>query len=146
MIKFNTTQVSDIYEYLVEMNPYFIPKLDDRVDIKEYSKKIYQNALRLEIFKQDRLSGLLGCYINEEEGFSFITVLSVLPQFQKQGIAQLLIDELLNKLIENSKINRVVLEVSNENSNAIAFYKKNNFKIIKSMDSSMLLSKSLNHF
>lgn len=143
MIKFNTTQVVDIYEYLVKVSPYFVPTLDEIVDIKEYAEKIYEFAYRIEYFEEDKLCGFLGYYLNETENFSFITTLSVLPEFRSQGIAQKLMDNLVEKSLLNSKIQRIELEVSIQNLRAHAFYLRNDFKKVQQKLSTLILAKTL---
>ncbi|WP_107040048.1 GNAT family N-acetyltransferase [Brumimicrobium mesophilum] len=143
MIKLDTTTEEDIIEYLTKMNQHFIPNLDERVNIKAYSKKIFEHAYRIEYFHENILSGLLAFYINDSCNFSFITTISVSPISQKQGVAQKLLDKLFFLCSTYTSIHQIKLEVSSRNLNAIKFYKKNNFVNIDCKNQIQLMSKSI---
>lgn len=125
------------------MNHCFIPHLDMQVDIQEYAQKIFENALRIEYFDEDKICGFLGCYMNESENFSFITTISVEPAYHKKGIAQLLLNTLVNVCLANRNIHRIQLEVAEVNSKAISFYKKNNFIKIEQKSQIQILAKEI---
>lgn len=123
------------------MNTHFIPRLDENIDIHMYAKKIFNHGFRIEYFEDNNLCGLLACYINSENNFSFITTISVLPTFQKKGYAQILLDKLIEECKRIPTIYRIDLEVANSNTKALAFYRKNDFKENTQKKESKILTK-----
>ncbi|WP_374330138.1 GNAT family N-acetyltransferase [Soonwooa sp.] len=142
-IVYNTTTEKEIFQYLTKMNTVFVPALDIITNIEQYAKKLYEKAFRIECYQDNVLCGFLACYINEEQNFVFVTTISVLPEYQNLGIAQ----QLLNKIIELSKANpaikKIDLEVSNQNANAQKFYKKNGFETLQIKQTTKILSKDI---
>lgn len=56
--------------------------------------------------------------------------LYILPSFLGQGVGKKLLQHLVF-LLQQQNMNRIVLNVNKYNSNAIAFYKKNGFHVLK---------------
>lgn len=83
-------------------------------------------ALVLSLFPQEQIIGL-GCFwaILEE---AHITLLAVAPDYQGQGLGQLLLYNLLREAV-NQKLERATLEVKISNQIALALYQKFGFKI-----------------
>ncbi|MFV0234516.1 GNAT family N-acetyltransferase [Empedobacter falsenii] len=142
-IVYNTATEKEIFQYLTKMNTLYVPALNTITNIEAYSRKLYDKAFRIEYYQKKILSGFLACYFNEEQNFVFVTTISVLPEYQNLGIAQ----QLLNKIIELSKANpaikKIDLEVSNQNTNAQKFYIKNGFEDIQVKQTTKILSKDI---
>ena len=66
MIKFtaNKASLSTILRHLVKVDDLFVPTLSSYVNIDLYSKKIFEKADRIEIWKNQELVGLLAFYTN----------------------------------------------------------------------------------
>ena len=54
-----TALVEDIYFHLKECNYNFIPPLDEKVNIMNYSKKIYEKAITFEAWNEKILIALI---------------------------------------------------------------------------------------
>ncbi len=121
----------------------FIPSLDTQVEIVQYAKKIHESATRVECHFEDKLIGLCGVYLNDEEGKAFITTISVIPSFQNQGIAQLLMDQVVDHCKSKSNITYIELQVSESNEPARKFYAKNGFQITEDVVDNLMLKKSI---
>lgn len=125
--KRKVASITDIYEHLKKCSKYHIPTLDTRVDIKNYSKKLFDYAQTFECWHGCDLVGLLAIYCNDTNYTeSFISNLSVLSSHYKQNIAS----QLLERCIEYTKIlgfNSINLEVHIDNIAALSLYKKYGF-------------------
>lgn len=135
--------LEDIQQHLNKCSSSFTPSLDSYINIKEYSKKIYNKAITFEKFDQDSLIGLVAAYDNPEEKFGWITNVSVDPEYSKKGIAS----ELLNKCykyFENKGYFHIFLEVFLDNKKAINLYTKQGFIKHKIKDKKMILKQELN--
>jgi ribosomal protein S18 acetylase RimI-like enzyme len=134
LYKTNTAVTTDIILHLKTCNNEFIPKLDTRVNLEEYSQKINQNAVTFEAWNKLELIGLIAAYFNQEK-CGFISNVSVVKNHSGIGIAS----KLLLMCIEyakSNKFNTLRLEVNKENNPAIYFYRKYNFiEIEKTIDS-----------
>lgn len=110
----------------------FYPILSERVDIKEYSKKIHSKAVTFEAWYDNLLVGLVAAYFNDKEFFfGFITNVSIFKEFMGKGIACKLL-EMSVGYARKTKFKIIGLEVHKDNKAAIKLYKKFKFKIIAS--------------
>lgn len=139
----NESNEENIFKHLKKCSNQFIPSLDTYVDIKLYSKKIYKQANRFEIFENGYLKGLVAVYINNSKGF--ITNVSIEKEYQGKNLAKTLLDNCFTFLILNScKI--VSLNVNINNTKAINFYLKNGFKQIKKENDILIMEKELRNY
>ncbi len=79
------------------------------------------------VTEEKKLIGYAGCWHIFEE--AHITTLSVHPEHRKQGVAQLLLFQIIDDCYKN-KIKYITLEVRESNIAAISLYEKNGFKSI----------------
>ena len=86
----------EIYLHLIQCNDEFIPKLDTRVNIEEYSNKIEQFAITFEAWNNEQLVGMIATYLNQENELGFITNVSVLKDYMGAGIASKLLEMCIN--------------------------------------------------
>lgn len=132
----------NIQQHLTRCSNSFTPSLDSYVDIKDYSKKIYDNAITFGEFNQNDLIGLVAAYDNSIEKFGWITNVSVDTDYYRRGIAS----ELLNrcyKYFESKGYFHIFLEVFVDNKNAIDLYIKQGFIKHKIKEDKMILKKKL---
>jgi ribosomal protein S18 acetylase RimI-like enzyme len=125
--KIKTATEKDILAHLMERNNSFSPPLAERIDLKEYSRKIFEKSITFEAWRDYLLVGLIAAYFDENFGHSaFITNVSVLQGFTGLGIAS----ELLNKCIgyaRKKNFREIKLEVNKDNDHAINLYKRFDF-------------------
>jgi ribosomal protein S18 acetylase RimI-like enzyme len=124
--KVKTASEEAIYQHLLSCDEYFKPALSKKVDIGEYSKKIFDKAITFEAWHNAILSGMVAVYFNDINQLAFITNVSVMRDVVKAGIAS----QLMKMCIEYcfaTLIKEIILEVNSQNTNAIELYKKFNF-------------------
>ncbi len=122
----NKSNQNDVLIHLELCNNFFVPPLNSTTDLEVYSKKIHQNALKFEAWTIQKLIGLVAVYQNDIEMSLYITNVSVEKKFAGNGIA----NSLLEKVIQYGKTNKFIkinLEVNKNNKIAIQLYKKHNF-------------------
>lgn len=124
----NQSSYDDIYAHLIACDVYFIPRLSEKVAIDIYSKKIIDNAIRMEAWENNVLIGLIAFYSNKENSFAYITNVSVLNEFKGIGIAKKLMQETINE-VQKIKFKTIRLEVNKSNSKAINLYRLLDFEI-----------------
>jgi|TARA_B100000768_G_scaffold181783_1_gene206403 GNAT superfamily N-acetyltransferase len=121
----------------------FKPPLSERVELQGYSKKIADKAVRFEAWEENVLIALIASYCNDNENRSaFITSVSVLKEMQGKGLAKKLMKQCI-KHIKALGLEQVILEVGNENANAIAFYGKHNFMVSRIEDKTSFMKLNL---
>lgn len=121
----NKASQTEIFRHLQCVSTTFVQDLSQRVNLEEYSQKLFSLAEREEAWFEDELIGLVAYYINNDTQHTFITNVSVDVNYQNQGIAT----ELLNNTIEFSKrksINLISLEVADDEK-LLRFYTKQGF-------------------
>lgn len=133
---------NDVLLHLKLCNDEFIPKLDTRVNLKDYSIKIHQNSITFEAWHKQQLIGLIATYFNQEQLSGYITNVSVSKDNMGKGIAFKLL-EMCVKYATMNKYQTIKLEVNKENIPAINFYKKYNFTEIEIKTDSLIMNLSL---
>lgn len=122
-----TADLNSVLTHLVKCNDNFIPRLSEKLDIPAYSKKIVENSVTFEAWKNDELVGLIAAYFNDTNTYSgFITNVSTIKEYSGKGIASQLMKMCFNYAGENG-FGQIFLEVFHQNSSAIQLYKKYNF-------------------
>ena len=128
--KINTASRKDLHLHLIKCDDQFIPKLSNRVDLKDYAEKLHKYGIIFEAWEKKVLVGVIASYFDvnkRKEGF--ISNVSVLEEFEKKGIAGQLV-KILKKYAVNLGCFALSLKVNAENKEAIIFYKKHGFKSI----------------
>lgn len=131
-----------VQQHLITCSNTFVPSLDSYVNVNEYSKKIFEQAILFTKFDGDKLVGLVAAYDNPTEQFGWITNVSVDPEYSKKGIAT----ELLNrchKYFETKRYFSIFLEVFVNNEKAIKLYIKQGFTNYKIKENKMILKQQL---
>lgn len=124
--KTKTATEKEICSHLEECNNNFIPPLIERVNIEEYSKKIFEKAITFEAWSDSLLAGMIATYFNDLNHAAFITNVSVVKKFMKSGIASALLNTCI-KYARQNNCKEITLEVHKQNYAAIAFYEKAGF-------------------
>lgn len=122
----------------------FAPPLESYVNIDLYSKKMLRYAERFECWVNTELAGFAAIYCNDDrKNYSFITNISVMEKYTRQGIAK----ELLYQVISHCKslgFREIGLEVHSDNVGAIKIYEKFGFKQVgRSKESNIKMSMQL---
>jgi ribosomal-protein-alanine N-acetyltransferase len=139
-----TVSENDIVLHLNKCNNSFVPPLNTRINIADYAKKIFNNAITFEAWKDKELVGLIATYFNKETNLGFITNVSVMKEYMGAGIAS----KLLKMCIEYAaKLNysEIKLEVFKDNVPAVNFYKKYNFAQIETQNDSLIMNHIIKH-
>ena len=139
----NKATESQIEEHLKLCEANFKPPLSQRVELQGYSKKIADKAVRFEAWEENVLIALIASYCNDNENRSaFITSVSVLKEMQGKGFASKLMKQCIKHLKELG-LEQAILEVGNENVNAIAFYRKHSFMVSRIDDQTSFMQLNL---
>jgi ribosomal-protein-alanine N-acetyltransferase len=137
--KEKTASHNDIYAHLMSCNSRFIPPLSKKVNIQDYSKKLFERSITFEAWANESMVGLVAVYFDEiKEGTGFITNVSVLENYTGSGLSERLLVMCLEWL-RKKDISSVKLEVSRENIPAIKFYEKLGFKEEKTNSESIFM-------
>ena len=112
----------------LEMNDgAYRPALSARKNIVNYSCKLFESSVSFEAWDASLLVGLLNAYFNDiESRQAFITNMSVMKRYARQGIAFKLLGLCLNHAQDNNFTN-VRLEVARDNVPARTLYAKAGF-------------------
>ena len=123
----NRADACVIEMHLRSCDEQFVPPLSERVDLATYSSKLASHAVLSEAWAGDILIGLVAGYTNAaDKRSSFVTNVSVMPQWHGQGIASRLVD----RFVEHSRLSgfeMVELSVDVHNDRARSFYRKYGF-------------------
>jgi len=118
----NQATEQQIAQHLQDCDASFVPRLSSRVDLPEYAHKISLHAQRFEAWSGTTLVGLVATYCNNaEQPTAFITSVSILPLWTRQGIAHQLMRHCIDYL-KSLNLDSVSLEVAADNGPALAMY------------------------
>jgi ribosomal protein S18 acetylase RimI-like enzyme len=141
--KKNHSNAIDILNHLNNCDDNFIPKLSSKVNLQDYSNKIFDNAVRYEAWFNNDLIGLVAVYQNIIKQEMFITNVSIENKYTGNGIANQLMNQLLI-LFNSQDFNKIKLEVEVNNKIAINLYTKYNFKLESQNANSLTLELNKN--
>lgn len=136
--KINQSNKLNILTHLENCDKDFIPKLSTKVNLKAYSDKIFENAIRIEAWIDNNLIGLIAVYHNNLKQEMFITNVSIEKEYTGNGIA----DELMKQLfilLNSQNIKEIKLEVDANNDKALNLYTKYNFKLESQNENTLTL-------
>ena len=128
-----------LFSHLLACNTNFTPPLSEKVDLAKYSKKIFDNAITFEAWKNEILVGLVAAYYNDPSHHSgFITNVSLIREFMGKGIATSLISHCID-YGRYSDFSEILLEVQKSNTAARKLYKTAGFVDIGSQSENILM-------
>jgi ribosomal protein S18 acetylase RimI-like enzyme len=118
----------NVFELIKKLDQYFVPSLSERVNLLEYVNKLDQHAnMVLAYNENENLIGVIAFYDNDlKSKIAFISVLGVLPNYQGQGVASMLVNKCI-KECRLSAMKKIIVKTEIENSKAMNFYKKIGF-------------------
>jgi ribosomal protein S18 acetylase RimI-like enzyme len=132
----NKASLKNISNHLDRVDSLFVPSLSSYVNLDKYSKKIFENADRVELWRNEELVGLLAFYTNLNS--VFITNVSLDRSLQGSGFGVKMFNKLF-KIIKDKNIEKVNLEVNSKNKKAINFYKSMGFDLENESGKNLLL-------
>ena len=137
-----TTQV-DLYHFLIECDNDFEPKLSSEVDLRNFSEKIYNHAVRFEAWNNRVLIGVLSVYLNDKEsGIGFINHISILQKYRGHRISNTLMRNCL-EYAKSKHFKYIRLEVSKRNHIGKSLYEKYGFTVEKENRNKLQMIKKL---
>lgn len=125
--KHNTASQSEILHHLQCVSSAFVLDLSQRVNLEEYSQKLFSLAEREEAWCENELIGLVAYYINSNTQTAFITNVSVDTKYQNKGIATRLISK-VTEFSKDKSLRTISLEVADDEK-LLKFYTKLGFVV-----------------
>lgn len=127
----NRATAADIAAHLRACDAAFLPVLSERLDIDVYAEKLVQRAERFEAWIDSGLAGLVAAYCNApEKSVAYITNVSVLPRWTRQGIAMQLLGSCV-AYARRSGFATCGLQVALDKVHAVSLYEKHGFKVVR---------------
>lgn len=120
-----------IYQFLIETDNCFIPKLSERVNIEEYAQKLAQNAENIFVSYEGQDIGACSVYCNSD--IAFISSFAVKPEYMRMKIGSHMMGQVVQQT-KQLKCKSIRLEVYASNSAARTFYEKCGFVSIAQKD------------
>lgn len=141
----NKSNILQVVEHLTSCDSSFVPVLSNKVILDQYGQKLVENATRFEAFSNDKLVGLIACYLNDYKNqIGFITNVSVMESFNGRGIAKQLL-AMLMKYAAEYNFNTISLKVNKLNLPALSLYKKTGFVLVNEKQNVIQMTIKINN-
>lgn len=122
----------EIHNHLLACSASFSPPLGDRVDLREYARKLFERSVTFEAWWGNSLIGLVAAYLDRgSSDLAYITNVSVAGEFRGMGIAKALMERCVHRA-EKEGFRGINLEVSKESTHAVQLYEAFGFRESKS--------------
>lgn len=125
VFRHETPSLEQIREFFYQTDTEFDLPLSQKVDIEEYTFKLFQNAEFFVCYDEDRIVGMICCYLNRPPE-AYISHVCVSADYQGRGIFNELFIH-LKKCCTERFINKITLEVNHSNLKAQHIYQKLGF-------------------
>jgi ribosomal protein S18 acetylase RimI-like enzyme len=115
-------------------------RLDGRVDVPSYSRKLYENAEIVVALSSDGTQvGLVAFYANDVAAKrAYASLLGVTPEYSGRGTATALFHRMFDILQEKAFLD-VSLHVHRDNARAIHMYSRCGFSLVSEADQRLLM-------
>jgi len=120
-----------IYSFLLEVQDDFVPRLWERVNIREYANKLASNAVNLYTEEEDIIG--MACFYANQPPDAFLSLIVIKNEYKRKGHFKDLFHRVIQYLKENN-FSTLRLEVSRDNLVAYKAYKKLGFEFEKDSD------------
>jgi ribosomal protein S18 acetylase RimI-like enzyme len=131
LVEITESQINmhQIETYFSKLSQEFLTELKSQVKLEKYLIKIEKLSNHIVALEEIEIVGTLFYYSKDKT--SFITHISVLPEYERLGIGS----RLFNKLLEKTQDQNIELEVHPNNQKAIEFYQNLGFLFISAENS-----------
>lgn len=128
------SEYSLLVEYLQRVDSTFPDSLSNRTSLQNYACKLLDKANIFSVKVDNTIVGLVAGYIDNRIGQqSFISVVSVLPDYQGMGLSKVLLNCYL-KYADRQDVSEVFLYVYKSNYRAINLYEGLGFVMCETTD------------
>lgn len=139
--KHETPSLESIREFFYRTDNEFDVPLSRKVNIDEYTFKLYTYAEFFVCYDDDIIVGIVCCYMNRPPE-AYISHVCVSSEYQGKGIFKELFATLKN-VCHSISIKQIKLEVGQLNMKAQKAYRKEGFYIMTSKDDSYIMHLTL---
>lgn len=126
---------NEILNLLLRVDPFFKPTpLSVRVDLRIYAKKLATHAAHFFVRDNERLIGMICCYINDvNKTKAFVSNISIDPDYIGKGIGLMLSMECENAALKMG-FKSIESEVHINNIPSLKMYLKLGYQIDRNLD------------
>lgn len=136
----------EVERLLLEFDKCFRPTIlseERNLNIKEYSKKLSENAVFFIQKDREKNVGFATVYSNSKDRVAYLVFLAIHDKYRKKGYGYNILKKIEEIALENGMDN-MKLEVRKNNTNAIRFYENNEYIYLEdASESSIYMIKSL---
>lgn len=136
-----TPDLSAIRDFFYETDEEFDIPLSQKVDVDEYTMKLYEYSDFYVCFDGVDIAGLICCYTNRPPD-AYISHVCVRREYQSRGIFKHMLGILKDYCMDN-QINTISLEVAHKNLRARTVYERLGFVLESEREESSILKLKL---
>lgn len=125
------------------INLQFCPPISSITNIDSFKEKLSLLAHSIFCFDQSQIIGFCSFYDNEPQSQNaFLTLLYVVSEYRKNGIANELIVKMIS-ILKEKNFSTISLEVNVDNLSAIKLYEKFGFNPVGQIENKICMSRSI---
>jgi len=122
-----TIELEQLYDFIVKVDHEFPIPLSDKVNLKDYSLKLYNNGDFYAAISNNNIVGIIAGYNNDYQSKeSYISLLALLKEYRGYGISKQLILTFIEASI-NKKMEKISAYTHQTNTIPINLYTKMGF-------------------
>lgn len=139
--KHETPSIESIREFFYRTDNEFDIPLSQKVNVDEYTLKLYTYADFFVCYNDDKIVGMICCYMNRPPE-AYISHVCVESEYQGKGVFKELYTETEKYCLQKDIIS-ITLEVSKNNAKAKSVYHKMNFSLFQEKENSSIMKKDI---
>lgn len=121
-------ELDKINNIIKKFDNVFVPSISSIIgNLDEYAEKLFKNAMVISLLYDNEIIGFAAFYCNDNiNKIAFLSQIGVLNNYKSKGYGTFLIKK-AEELSKSNNMEKMRLEVYDNNLNGICFYKKNGY-------------------
>lgn len=121
-------ELDKINNIIKKFDNVFVPSISSIIgNLDEYAEKLFKNAMVISLIYDNEIIGFAAFYCNDNiNKIAFLSQIGVLSNYKYKGYGTILIKK-AEELSKSNNMEKMRLEVYDNNLKGISFYKKNGY-------------------
>lgn len=129
VLSINDVEEEDLYRFLLLINNHVVPSLSERIDLKNYPRKIKTRSIGKAVVHNNELIGIAVFYPpDKKDNYIYWTLLAVKEEYRGLNIGKRLVNDVI-KTAREMKAKGIKLQTMSTAHKLIAYYQTFGFEL-----------------